>query len=96
MVAKCMASCNPTSKIFHLDPTPCMQVYVPWNFHEPYPDLYDWQGFADLEAFIQLAADLELLVLLRPGPYICAEWEFGGFPWWLGTSMVGGMGLVEC
>lgn len=65
-----------------------VQVYVPWNVHEPYPEQYNWEGMADLEAYLQLAQDMGLYVLLRPGPYICAEWDFGGFPWWLASSKV--------
>ena len=61
---------------------------MPWNVHEPFPEQYDWDGIADLEAYLQLAQDMELYVLLRPGPYICAEWDFGGFPWWLASSKV--------
>ena len=50
-----------------------MQTYVPWNLHEPRPGELVWTGFADLERFLQLAQSVGLLVLLRPGPYICAE-----------------------
>ena len=64
------------------------QVYVPWGLHEPFPGQYNWEGLADLEGYVQLAHELDLLVLLRPGPYICAEWDFGGFPWWLASSKV--------
>lgn len=64
------------------------QVYVPWNLHEPFPGQYNWEGFADLEAYLALAQQQGLYVLLRPGPYICAEWDFGGFPWWLAASKV--------
>jgi beta-galactosidase GanA len=67
---------------------PVVQVYVPWNVHEPFPGQYNWEGIADLEAYLALAQDLGLYVLLRPGPYICAEWDFGGFPWWLASSKV--------
>ena len=59
-------------------------TYVPWNFHAPdrsRPAV--WEGDRDLDAFLSLCASLELLVLLRPGPYICGEWEFGGYPAWL-------------
>lgn len=49
------------------------QVYVPWNLHEPRPGQYEWTGFADLDRFLTLAKRNELQVLLRPGPYICAE-----------------------
>eukprot|EP00742_Colponemidia_sp_Colp-10_P009551 GILJ01010427.1.p1 GENE.GILJ01010427.1~~GILJ01010427.1.p1 ORF type:complete len:645 (-),score=55.68 GILJ01010427.1:621-2555(-) len=60
-----------------------VQVYVPWNVHQPDINRFDFQGRADLLGFLQLAHSLDFLVLLRPGPYICAEWEFGGFPSWL-------------
>ncbi|POI28431.1 hypothetical protein CIB84_007819 [Bambusicola thoracicus] len=60
-----------------------VQVYVPWNYHEPQPGVYDFGGDRDVEAFLDLAAELGLLVILRPGPYICAEWEMGGLPAWL-------------
>lgn len=49
--------------------------YVPWNYHEPQLDKYDFSGDKDLEYFLQLANDTGLLVILRPGPYICAEWD---------------------
>ncbi|XP_010009598.1 PREDICTED: beta-galactosidase-1-like protein [Nestor notabilis] len=60
-----------------------VQVYVPWNYHEPWPGVYDFAGDRDVEAFLDLTAELGLLVILRPGPYICAEWEMGGLPSWL-------------
>ncbi|XP_042192242.1 beta-galactosidase-1-like protein [Callorhinchus milii] len=60
-----------------------IQIYVPWNYHEPSPGHYDFTGPRDLEAFIRLAQGLGLLVILRPGPYICAEWDMGGLPAWL-------------
>ncbi|NXF96019.1 BGAL galactosidase, partial [Eubucco bourcierii] len=60
-----------------------VQVYVPWNYHEPLPGVYDFAGNRDVEAFLDLTAELGLLVILRPGPYICAEWEMGGLPAWL-------------
>lgn len=60
-----------------------IQIYVPWNFHEPQPGQYQFSGEHDVEHFIQLAHELGLLVILRPGPYICAEWEMGGLPAWL-------------
>ncbi|KAL6780686.1 hypothetical protein ACKKBF_B12155 [Auxenochlorella protothecoides x Auxenochlorella symbiontica] len=65
-------------------------VYVAWNVHETFPGQYDWEGGADLLRFLSLAHDRGLLVVLRPGPYICAEWDFGGLPWWLGSSKVPG------
>lgn len=62
---------------------PFSPSYVPWNYHEPQPGVYDFSGDRDVEAFLDLAAELGLLVILRPGPYICAEWEMGGLPAWL-------------
>ena len=60
-----------------------IQTYVAWNFHETSPGVYDFSGDRNLTRFLQLARDNDLLVVLRPGPFIDAEWEFGGFPSWL-------------
>lgn len=60
-----------------------VEIYIPWNLHEPRPDTFDFSGRLDLERHLDLAAEAGLDVLFRPGPYICAEWEFGGLPWWL-------------
>ncbi|XP_015234044.1 PREDICTED: beta-galactosidase-1-like protein [Cyprinodon variegatus] len=60
-----------------------IQVYVPWNFHETVQGVHDFTGDRDLEHFLNLANQTGLLVILRPGPYICAEWEMGGLPAWL-------------
>lgn len=61
-----------------------VETYVAWNFHQPYPDQpADFTGDRDLGRFLDLAAALDLDVLVRPGPYICAEWDNGGFPAWL-------------
>uniref|UniRef100_A0A665WVG6 Beta-galactosidase-like n=1 Tax=Echeneis naucrates TaxID=173247 RepID=A0A665WVG6_ECHNA len=60
-----------------------VQVYVPWNFHETVQGVYNFTGDRDLERFLDLANQTGLLVILRPGPYICAEWEMGGLPAWL-------------
>ncbi|MCE5800379.1 beta-galactosidase [Staphylococcus pseudintermedius] len=60
-----------------------VETYVPWNFHETIENEYDFKGHKDLKHFIELAAKLGLYVIVRPSPYICAEWEFGGFPAWL-------------
>lgn len=48
---------------------------MPWNFHEPVQGVYNFEGDRDLEYFLHLANETGLLVILRPGPYICAEWE---------------------
>lgn len=60
-----------------------VETYCPWNLHEPRPGEYDFSGRLDLERFIETAAELGIYVILRPGPYICAEWDFGGLPAWL-------------
>lgn len=60
-----------------------VQIYVPWNFHEEKRGVYNFSGDRDLENFLDLANQTGLLVILRPGPYICAEWEMGGLPAWL-------------
>ncbi|XP_028364685.1 beta-galactosidase-1-like protein isoform X2 [Phyllostomus discolor] len=60
-----------------------IQFYVPWNYHEPEPGVYNFNGSRDLIAFLNEASLANLLVILRPGPYICAEWEMGGLPAWL-------------
>ena len=60
-----------------------LATYVFWNIHEPKPGVYDFADNNDLVAFIKLAEAEGLHVLLRAGPYSCAEWEFGGFPAWL-------------
>ncbi|XP_055473119.1 beta-galactosidase-1-like protein isoform X1 [Psammomys obesus] len=60
-----------------------VQFYVPWNYHEAEPGVYNFNGSRDLIAFLNEAAKVNLLVILRPGPYICAEWEMGGLPSWL-------------
>ncbi|MEV8099526.1 beta-galactosidase [Kitasatospora sp. NPDC085879] len=60
-----------------------VETYVPWNLHQPRPDVFRLDAGLDLPAFLDLAAAENLHVLLRPGPYICAEWEGGGLPSWL-------------
>ncbi|MDQ2687200.1 MAG: beta-galactosidase, partial [Armatimonadota bacterium] len=58
-------------------------AYLFWNIHEPREGQFNWQDSADVAAFCRIAQQEGLYVILRPGPYSCAEWEFGGFPWWL-------------
>ncbi|KAI5610085.1 beta-galactosidase isoform X1 [Silurus asotus] len=60
-----------------------VQTYIPWSFHESVPGVFDFSGDRDLEYFLQLCHEIGLLVILRPGPYICAEWDLGGLPAWL-------------
>lgn len=62
-----------------------VDVYIPWNYHEVAPQTWDLDGQRDIEHFLGLCAEHDLLVLARPGPYICAEWDGGGLPAWLGT-----------
>jgi beta-galactosidase len=61
-------------------------TYVFWNVHEPKPGVYDFSGNADVAEFIHEAQQEGLYVILRPGPYSCAEWDFGGYPSWLLTD----------
>lgn len=58
-------------------------LYVFWNVHESQPDVFDFNGQNDLRAFVMLCKENDMKVILRPGPYVCAEWEMGGLPWWL-------------
>ena len=60
-----------------------VETYTCWNLHEPLEGKFNFSGMLDLEAYIDIARELGLYVILRPGPYICAEWEMGGLPAWL-------------
>lgn len=60
-----------------------VETYIPWNMHEPKKGEFHFDGMLDIETFVKTAQDLGLYVILRPSPYICAEWEFGGLPAWL-------------
>lgn len=60
-----------------------VETYVAWNIHEPQEGKFCFTGMADIVTFIETAAELDLHVIVRPSPYICAEWEFGGMPAWL-------------
>jgi beta-galactosidase len=60
-----------------------VSTYVFWNLHEPEPERYEFTGICDVAEYVRLAADCGLAVVLRPGPYVCAEWDFGGLPAWL-------------
>lgn len=61
----------------------CVETYCAWNMHEKVPGEYDFSGILDIAKFIKTAQQFDLMVIVRPGPYICAEWEFGGLPWWI-------------
>lgn len=58
-------------------------TYVFWNVHEPQKGIYDFKDNNDIEEFVKIAQEEGLWVVLRPSPYVCAEWEFGGYPYWL-------------
>ncbi|KAL4230010.1 Beta-galactosidase [Mactra antiquata] len=60
-----------------------VQTYVPWNAHETVEGVYDFKKQNNIVQFLKIAQKYDLVVILRPGPYICAEWEFGGLPAWL-------------
>ncbi|MEU6420665.1 glycoside hydrolase family 35 protein [Streptomyces spiralis] len=63
-----------------------VSIYVSWNYHSPAPGRYDFTGVRDLDLFLRTAAETGLYVVLRPGPYINAEIDGGGFPGWLTTT----------
>ncbi len=58
-------------------------LYVFWNLHEQQPGKFDFSGNKDIAKFCRLAQKHGMYVIVRPGPYVCAEWEMGGLPWWL-------------
>lgn len=61
----------------------CVAMYVFWNIHEPQSDVYDFSGQADIGTFLRLCQERGLSCIIRMGPYCCAEWNYGGFPFWL-------------
>ena len=60
-----------------------VQFYSPWNLHEEYPNQFNFKGELDLDKFLTEIKQTDMLVMYRPGPYICGEWENGGIPAWL-------------
>lgn len=60
-----------------------LETYVSWNLHEDKPGKFDFEGMLDIVKYIELAKEVGLYVIFRPGPYICSEWDFGGLPAWL-------------
>ncbi len=66
--------------------------YMFWNYHEREEGVFTWTGNADAAAFCRMAREEGLWVILRPGPYACAEWEGGGAPWWLMANDLSGGG----
>ncbi len=77
----------------------CIETYVFWNIHERKPNHFDFSDNLDLRHFVELCAEHGLWVILRPGPYVCSEWDMGGLPSWLlnykGTKKSGPMKLRE-
>ncbi|MCE5168624.1 beta-galactosidase [Paenibacillus profundus] len=61
----------------------CVETYIAWNMHEPREGQFNFEGMADVAEFVRVAERVGLYVIVRPSPYICAEWEFGGLPAWL-------------
>jgi len=64
----------------------CIDVYFPWNYHETREGVWDFEGEKDIAAFLEIAAEVGLWVVARPGPYICSEWDGGGLPAYLHTQ----------
>jgi len=60
-----------------------VETYVCWNLHEPQPGQFDFSGMLDIAKFLRIAQELGLWAIVRPGPYICSEWDLGGLPPWL-------------
>lgn len=58
-------------------------IYVFWNYHEEEEGVFNFEGERDLSRFLKLCQKHDMWVIVRPGPYVCAEWEMGGLPWWL-------------
>lgn len=60
-----------------------VETYVAWNLHEKQEGVFNFEGILDIEYFLDLAKSIGLYSIVRPSPYICAEWDFGGLPSWL-------------
>ncbi|KAG5675365.1 hypothetical protein PVAND_005274 [Polypedilum vanderplanki] len=63
-----------------------VDLYIQWSLHNPEDGIYNWDGIADVERVVEIATEEGLFVILRPGPYICAEIDNGGLPYWLATK----------
>ncbi|MBE6683152.1 MAG: beta-galactosidase [Ruminococcaceae bacterium] len=64
----------------------CVETYCAWNMHEKQKGVFDFSGMLDIKRFLTVAQEEGLMAIVRPGPYICSEWEFGGLPWWIQTE----------
>jgi beta-galactosidase len=60
-----------------------VETYIFWNLHEPQPGVFNFAGNLDVAEYVRLAQQEGLNVIVRPGPYVCSEWDFGGLPAWL-------------
>lgn len=69
-----------------------IDVYIPWNFHETAPGVWDFSGRHDIEEFLRLTHETGLYAMVRPGPYICSEWDGGAIPAWVATNPARGGG----
>ncbi|MBO4367141.1 MAG: beta-galactosidase [Clostridia bacterium] len=63
-----------------------VETYIAWNIHEKEKGRFDFTGMLDVEEYLRTAQEEGLWAIVRPGPYICSEWEAGGLPWWLFTE----------
>ena len=61
----------------------CIETYAFWNLHEPHEGKWDFSGGNDLDAYLKLIKELGMYAIVRVGPYVCAEWDSGGYPVWL-------------
>ncbi len=61
----------------------CVETYICWNLHEPKEGEFHFDGWLDFGKYLDEAKALGLYAIVRPGPYMCSEWDFGGMPWWL-------------
>ncbi len=61
----------------------CVETYLAWNLHEKEEGVFDFSGWLDFEKYLDLAQEMGLYAIVRPGPYICSEFDLGGLPWWL-------------
>ena len=60
-----------------------VETYIAWNAHQPTENEFVYDDMLDIVEFLRIAQRLGLYAIVRPGPYICSEWEFGALPWWL-------------
>lgn len=76
-------------KTFRAGGLNAVDLYIQWSLHNPEDGVYHWDGIANVEEIVQIATEEDLYVILRPGPYICAEIDNGGLPYWLASKYPG-------